>query len=373
MRDNLNRRIARRVQVFRERAGLTQADLADRLGFNNRQTISDIERGEREVRPGELARMAEVLGVTVDDFTDPFRLVGEGAFSFRAGKRSSARDVAAFEEQAGRWIATYRTLAAETGVPARRVGPKLELTPHSSYEDAQACAEALRTEWRLGDYPATTLEDALRLELGALVLYVDAPDAISGAASYLPGQRTILINRKEPRGRQMFDMAHELFHLLTWDAMEPDRVETHQAPKGKGSRVEQLADNFAAALLMPGSTVRELWETRAEGADVYEWLNRTATRLRVSALALSYRVLNLDLVSRSEFEAIDPERLVANGDPGGRNPPPPLFSQEFVTLLYNAVENGRLSLRRASGLLSLDNATFADLCRQYQLTLSYEV
>ena len=124
--------------------------------------------------------------------------------------------------------------------------------------------------------------------------------------------------------------------------MEPNRVETHQVPKGKGSRVEQLADNFAAALLMPGSTVRELWETRAEGADVYEWLNRTATRLRVSALALSYRVLNLDLVSRSEFEAIDPERLVANGDPGGQNPPPPLLPGVRGPL-YNAVENGRLS------------------------------
>ena len=37
---------------------------------------------------------------------------------------------------------------------------------------------------------------------------------------------TILVNRHEPRGRRSFDLAHELFHVLTWDAMPPERIES---------------------------------------------------------------------------------------------------------------------------------------------------
>ena len=43
--------------------------------------------------------------------------------------------------------------------------------------------------------------------------------------------------------------AHELFHILTWDAMPPEHSE--EARETGGNRVEQLANNFASAVLMP--------------------------------------------------------------------------------------------------------------------------
>ena len=57
---------------------------------------------------------------------------------------------------------------------------------------------------------------------------------------------TILVNRREPTGRRNFDLAHELFHLLTWDSMPPDRVEPTEVPGMKGNRVERLAENCVA-------------------------------------------------------------------------------------------------------------------------------
>ena len=50
-------------------------------------------------------------------------------------------------------------------------------------------------------------------------------------------------------GRSHFDLAHELFHVLTWDAMPPERLE--EARETGGSRVEQLANSLAASVLMP--------------------------------------------------------------------------------------------------------------------------
>src|SRR5687768_9830879 len=117
--------IARRIRALREAKQLTQAELSRTLGFNDRQTLAAIEAGERRVSPEELVRVAEALGADVDTFLDPFLLIGEGAFSFRA-KEVEESALAEFEEQARRWIATYRELGRQSGSEPRRLGQKLE-------------------------------------------------------------------------------------------------------------------------------------------------------------------------------------------------------------------------------------------------------
>lgn len=370
MRTNLQDRIARRLKAVREAHGLSQDEVSRRMGFKDRQTLSAIEGGERRMSPEELALAAEIFDVDIDYFTDAFRLDGEGQFSFRANNVDP--DVLdEFQDRAGRWVATYRELSAQEGRRASRLSMKLELTRASSFEDAWSAAEELRSTWNLGDTPAVTLDSAIERELGALVLYVDAPNGISGAATRLPGLNSILINRQESVGRRSFDLAHELFHLLTWEAMPPATVEPLEPKKKKGNRVEQLAENFAAALLMPRDVLANRWEAR-DDVEIHEWLNTTATWLRVSSSALKWRLHNLGHLSRSDLPAIQDERLVANGGGMVGEVPPPLFNAEFVRRVYAAVETGRLSLRRAAKLLSLRLADFADLCRQYGLPLSYD-
>jgi Zn-dependent peptidase ImmA (M78 family)/DNA-binding XRE family transcriptional regulator len=361
-------RIARRLKVLRERAGLTQADLAQHMGLPHRQSLASIESGERSVRPDELANAAEALGVEVSAFTDPYRLIGEGGFSFRAdGVPAEVLD--AFEERAGRWIATYRTLLDRAGVPRSRLGCKLELRHDSSFEDAHAAAEELRRQWGLGDVPAESLINAVERELGARVLFVDAPENVSGAAVHLPGLHTVLVNRHDAPGRRYFDLAHELFHLLTWDAMAPDRVEPREVPRGKGNRVERLADNFAGALLMPADVVARRWEQRGD-ADLAPWLMSTASWLRVSAVALKWRLVVLGCLTKQQAEAVSDRSMAATGD---RVDPPLPFDREFVERLHGAVEDGFLSLHRALHVLGMTASAFGDLCRAYGLTLSYEV
>jgi transcriptional regulator with XRE-family HTH domain len=364
-------RVHERLRTLRDRNGLTQEQLSATLGFKDRQTLAAIEAGERRITPQELVKAAEVLGVTVDHLVDPYRLVGEGSFSFRAkGVEGPVLD--AFEELAGRWIATYRQLGLEAGAGTSRITRKLDLSRSSSFEDAQASADELVEHWKLGEKPIEHLREAMRRELGALVLFVDAPPGISGAASQVPGLATILVNRHEPRGRRSYDIVHELFHILTWDAMPPDRVEPWEVKRTKGNRVEQLADNFTAALLMPLATLTRWWVER-DTDDLHAWLNTKATALGVSAQALKWRLHNLGFLGKADLFGIRDDRLVANGQPESAASRPPLFSEEFVRRMYDAVEAGRLSLRRAAGLLGLSLPDFAVLCDDYGLTLSYDV
>lgn len=359
-------RIARRIKALREQNGVTQAELAEKLGFNDRQTLAAIEAGERRVSPGELVAVAQALAVGVETLLDPYRLIGEGAFSFRA-KEVDESALAAFEEQARRWIATYRELGVQAGSEPRRLGQKLELYPWSSFEDAAASAEMLWRLWDLGDVPVDRLEEAVETHLGALVLYVEATPGISGAASQLPGLQAILVNRRESQGRRSFDLAHELFHLLTWDAMPPKRVEPLEVKPAKGNRVEQMAESFAAALLMPAPVVSGRWATRG-GEDVALWISRTAAELRVSVPALQWRLVNLGHLPKSAVQAMGAVRPAS-----GKQVMPPLFGRRFIERVAGAVDAGRLSLRRASALLGLSMAELADVCAAHGHPLSYHL
>lgn len=75
--------------------------------------------------------------------------------------------------------------------------------------------ERFVAEFNLGEVPALRLIEVMEREFGVLVLMVDADDGISGAACRLPELDAVLIARHESPGRRHFDLAHQLFHILT--------------------------------------------------------------------------------------------------------------------------------------------------------------
>ena len=79
-RKDFNRMVGERIKAARESIGLNQKELSQRLGFNDRQTLSTIENGTRKVSSAELLSLMKILLKDLEYFTDPFRLVGEGAF-----------------------------------------------------------------------------------------------------------------------------------------------------------------------------------------------------------------------------------------------------------------------------------------------------
>lgn len=363
--------IARRLKYAREKQGWTQAELSKKLGFNDRQTLAAIEAGQRKLTADELLRALDIFKVDLDFFTDSLRLVGEGAFNWRASRKTDECTLHAFEDTAGRWIATYRKFS-NPEQPTGTLKPRLPLTLRSSYEEAREAGEALAREWKLGPIPALRLEERLREKLGALVLYVEPQAAISGAACLLPELSTILINRKEPEGRRHYDLAHETFHLLTWEQMPPEHTEGDIPRGGKARRVEQLADNFASALLMPEPTLAPKWASRGD-AEIHHWLNETASELQVTAVALKWRMVQLGWLDKGDLLEIHDDRLRANGRPDREQRTPKLFSAEFATCINEALLKGNLSARRAASLLGMTLHELQDLFQDYGLPLPYEL
>ncbi|MEO7252729.1 MAG: XRE family transcriptional regulator, partial [Casimicrobium sp.] len=299
-----------RLKSLRERRNINQDMLAEQLGLKDRQSLSDIELGERKLTADEMVRAASFFGVAIDYFTDPFELAGEGKFSWRQKNVISA-ELDAFELKAGRWIAAFRHLSRLRGELVNSAERRVGLTKHSSYEDAQAEGESISRALKLGAVPALRLLPALETELDTLVLHVDAIRGVSGAACQLLQLNCILINRRESQGRRNFDAAHEFFHLLTWsnDGMRPERIEASslsEVTDKRTKRVEELAENFAAALLMPAAELRSYLQSHPlpEECAVSAWLMPLAEQFKVSRTAIMWRLVAIGHLSKAAAERI---------------------------------------------------------------------
>jgi XRE family transcriptional regulator, fatty acid utilization regulator len=351
--------IGARIRALREERKLSQEDLARLFGFKDRQTVSAIENGERRVSAEELILAVEKLGQPLDYFTNPFMLVGEGKFSWRQTNVGGLR-LDAYERSAGRWIAAFRAIAPQVGKAAPLLRRALGLTRHSSFEDAMAAGERFVAEYKLGVIPATRLAEVMERELGVLVLMVDTTEGVSGAACRLPELDVVLINRHEVAGRRHFDLAHELFHILTWDAMPPQHLEA--ATETGGNRVEQLANNFASAVLMPVPVLDRFgdWPSMS-AAELPACLNAVATELQVTSSALKWRLVALERLKPAVARTIPDAALKNNGRKQIDEVVPPLYSRPFMEVINLAIDAGRVSMRRAAGLLDLTVEDLRDL------------
>lgn len=55
---------------LREKAGLTQRDVADELGYTTPQFISNVERGRCRYPVEKLARLKKLYGISTDNLVD---------------------------------------------------------------------------------------------------------------------------------------------------------------------------------------------------------------------------------------------------------------------------------------------------------------
>lgn len=96
---------------------------------------------------------------------------------------------------------------------------------------------------------------SLLLKLNVLTVYRPMSEKFSGMSLKSPtGEMFMLVNSNQPRCRQHFTIAHELYHLFVEKNPTPHNCEI----EGGKNPVEQCADAFAMMLLMPESAVLQL-------------------------------------------------------------------------------------------------------------------
>ncbi len=354
--------IGRQIASARKTAKVTQDELSARLGFKDRQILSNIEKGIRKVKPEELGIIMEVLHKPVDYFSDPYQLPDDQLFSWRA---DSPEALAESAPKAKGVVAAYRRFSQITQESPTPIIPRLALTPKSSYEDVMAIAEQLVGFLGLRNIPGHQRAEAACKKLNIEIFYLDLPDGASGASLLLDDFRALFINRNHPETRRNFSLAHELFHVLTWNTFTPE----YFSPEDQGKahkRSEQLANKFASALLIPEEDVSNRWK-KFDGTNLKQWLEKTADEFSASPPALFWRLVNLGQLKASEY----PATLPSPHSDG--KPKPAAYSKKFATMMHRVFEDGDVSVRKTAKTLGCTFEYLEEVFSSHHLEAPFEL
>ena len=109
--------LSRNFKLLRERLGLTQQQMADYLGINSRESISQYENGERDLSLDVLESCCNLFGIELSDMfeEDESKVRTSIYFAFRADdlNKDDMKSIAQFKRVIGNYQRMKRILGDE--------------------------------------------------------------------------------------------------------------------------------------------------------------------------------------------------------------------------------------------------------------------
>lgn len=334
--------IGERLKYARERAGLKQGDVCKRASIGE-SSLSEFERAKREPSVSQLATLATIYNRPVAFFlsTDPLPVEV-------VRWRKKPEDAGPIEVAFLQLCQQYQNLESWCDASIATTLPPVE-RPRAPFSrrDAEDLAIGVRRELTLGECPGPGLLYVLEEQCGLKIFHRDLEPTGTAASTKSPGFGcAVLLNSKHPKWRRNFDLAHEVFHLLTWDFAAPEGDDAIWSESD-----EKLADWFAACLLMPTDAVRQAVASRIRGRKIeVESLFEIARQFDVSVEALIWRIHTVyggTFKDRARTHAML-ERARAAAEMFEQRSPdaPPVRPARFVSLALKALRAGELSAGR---------------------------
>ena len=351
----LQKAIGEKIKQLRVQGGMSTRDLADRLGLSNHQAVLNLEKGERELKAHELSRLAKIFQVDMNDF---FCVDKENDRPFVLWRSKPAKNAGEAEAKFIRVCRDYglfeELLAVERDASPITFPKRLLDLQAFSRNDAYDLAEEIRARMNLGAYPAQILIRVLEDQYGIRFFSENLAGEGSAACTWFSGKPCLLLSATEPAWRQHFSVAHELFHLVTWDEGLFQQVEKDDSLKEKN---EMLANAFAAGLLMPAEAVRaEVKRFSSAGALSFGALVAIARRFEVSLSACIFRLANLRILSQRDAQKLseDPKLRSLDSQVNREETRTPYqFGATFLRLGYLCYESGKISRARLAKALDV--------------------
>lgn len=351
-----------RIKDEREKRSLTQDELATQAKIESYQTLGKIERGERkDLKTTELQKIAEALGVSIGFLLGESIQPQKSLIFWR--KEPSASQKVALENKLHTFIEDYSFLE-EVLNQNKKIRNKLPFSPmhpkDTSYEDAQEMAENIRKTLDLGSQPSASLRTCLEEDFDIKVLYEDLGDS-SAACTRTDSSIAVMINKKESLWRQNYNLAHELYHIITWD---PEILKQIKSNPSFDKKNEILAENFAAALLMPAEDLKDDFRRMSESDKITAFdLIILSRKYKVSTEATAYRLLNLGCINKDELT-----KLISEAHRESFSKENSIqFSEKFVRLAFSAYQKDKISKARLAQIVGVRLIDLPSLLTAYDL------
>lgn len=241
--------IGRRLEEARHAIGYTLEKTSEESGIG-KSSISEFENSKREPKFSQLSKLAEVYKRTIEFFLTEERPVEEVMLWREVPDAEEEKK--AIEAKFRQLCEQYYRLEVLTGEIKRKnlPGPECTVSDTFDYNEAEAFARRVRKELALGDRPGVGIGQMLEETYYLKIFYDDFYGSAISTVSDVFGP-AVLLNRKNKKWRRNYDLAHELFHILTWTLFRSD---TSPIPS---DFEEKLANVFASHLLLPEEPIRE--------------------------------------------------------------------------------------------------------------------
>lgn len=344
--------IANKIKEARESCHLSQQELANLMGWKSHASIVAIENGTQDIKTWELLKLAGILKVTPESlYREHAQEVATIPVILWRKKAEDPNTVSYEERTIIQHYQDYRLVEKLINLPSSSKQLPQEVCDITSIniDWSNWLADKIHREFRLGDYPADSLANCLEEDYGVLLLSRPLNNG-SAACSRNESGAIIVLNEKEVPWRQGFNLAHELFHLITWSA---SLIEKTQSDKNLFRKNEKLADAFAAALLMPSQMI----DLDIRGNRItYSLIVALAMKYHVSKQAMLWRLCYLRVIDHKAVEKALADKEFKDLDRS-------IFKQafksvqplgnRFLRFAYLAYEKGHLSKSRLAQMLGV--------------------
>lgn len=286
--------LASRIRRAVRASGMSQHALAQAIGMDP-TALSKVLSGKRRLSSLELGLIAEATRVPVDELLS---LRDHSRRDFAARTQPDGKP--AIDEAQRRLDDFVETdaLLCDVGLPAPPGPLPLSLKRGSDLVQADDLAIRIRQLAGIGDSHIDELAGFCERFLGIDVAIENLPQGLDGLSIACGNYRLALVSSAIPATRQRYTLAHEIAHIAAGDT---EGVLIDEDLFGQSSQKERRANAFAAAFLMPESSLRrDLGTTGITEAAVGKML----ALYKVSVDALAWRLYNVRLVDASGRERI---------------------------------------------------------------------
>ncbi len=291
-----NMTFALRLKEIRESLGMKLTEAADKLGYSSYQILTNIEEGKREVKASELAKFSKVYYCSINKLLGHEEPATEATFVWRNSPKEHKIEI---EKDILSRCERYHLLETLLKIKPKERFITADIDDISTNYKVQKLASEASKHLELGRRPAFTLQRILEQNYGIKVIYYSLTEGSAVSTINPKFGSVVVINQDEAPWRQNFDLAHELFHLITWEAVVLNQNHTDEE---YSEDIEKKANAFASGLLLPDSEVRNEIMERAEASKSisYSDVVDIAIEFRVSTQALVYRLFHLKIIKTFE-------------------------------------------------------------------------
>lgn len=290
MNEDEKKVFGQRLKTLREMRGLSQADLAEKMGGTiTPQAIYKYEKGKMAPDSTVLILLAEVLETSPDAFLRPLGMRVEG-LAFRKQSGLGVKKQKAVVTMVTEAVNRYAEIEDILGLDG--VFDKSPFAmPVSTFDDAKAVACRLREEWNLGEDGIAKLIPLLE-EHHVRVIEIEGEEKFDGLSGMAGAMPIVIVKKSDKTERKRFTALHELGHLVL---NIPDDIEDKYR--------EKLCNQFANEVLLPESVVRKRLGDSGNKVLSMQELIELQKQFGISIDAIVYKLHEMGVLNDSRFAA----------------------------------------------------------------------